>query len=260
MPFYTWPHRNVNKLFHGKKCELSHFIFTFGYSTECIDHIIMLTNCSITKKMWLVTYSPLATAQNALTTSHHNVNKLFHYKKSDLSHVHLCVCCSPTVTTTLKNLGALYRRQGKHEAAETLEECAMRSRKNVGATLLLSRAKQFMRVRVYGALTAVSAAAWASPGGATAEQPDSSWSLGRSGRRQVTIHSQSAIVFTQYMCIYLSVYIHIHLAIAYVCVCVYECVCFYDGCIVIGVRFVWKEKTTGFSYIAIVTFYTRRIL
>ncbi|KAK2180557.1 hypothetical protein NP493_438g02030 [Ridgeia piscesae] len=37
---------------------------------------------------------------------------------------------SPTVTTTLKNLGALYRRQGKHEAAETLEECAMRSRKN----------------------------------------------------------------------------------------------------------------------------------
>jgi len=37
---------------------------------------------------------------------------------------------SPTVTTTLKNLGALYRRQGKFEAAETLEECAMRSRKN----------------------------------------------------------------------------------------------------------------------------------
>ncbi|XP_050405007.1 kinesin light chain isoform X1 [Patella vulgata] len=37
---------------------------------------------------------------------------------------------SPTVTTTLKNLGALYRRQGKYEAAETLEECAMRSKKN----------------------------------------------------------------------------------------------------------------------------------
>ncbi|XP_043220116.1 kinesin light chain-like isoform X5 [Amphibalanus amphitrite] len=36
---------------------------------------------------------------------------------------------SPTVTTTLKNLGALYRRQGKYEAAETLEDCAMRSRK-----------------------------------------------------------------------------------------------------------------------------------
>ncbi|PWA29615.1 hypothetical protein CCH79_00007778, partial [Gambusia affinis] len=35
----------------------------------------------------------------------------------------------PTVTTTLKNLGALYRRQGKFEAAETLEEAAMRSRK-----------------------------------------------------------------------------------------------------------------------------------
>uniref|UniRef100_A0A8C4EHF9 Kinesin light chain n=1 Tax=Dicentrarchus labrax TaxID=13489 RepID=A0A8C4EHF9_DICLA len=40
----------------------------------------------------------------------------------------LCVL-SPTVTTTLKNLGALYRRQGKFEAAETLEEAAMRSRK-----------------------------------------------------------------------------------------------------------------------------------
>ena len=33
---------------------------------------------------------------------------------------------SPTVTTTLKNLGALYRRQGKYEAAETLEDCALR--------------------------------------------------------------------------------------------------------------------------------------
>lgn len=39
--------------------------------------------------------------------------------------------CSPTVNTTLKNLGALYRRQGKLEAAETLEECALRSRKQV---------------------------------------------------------------------------------------------------------------------------------
>ena len=35
---------------------------------------------------------------------------------------------SPTVTTTLKNLGALYRRQGKYEAAETLEDCALRCR------------------------------------------------------------------------------------------------------------------------------------
>lgn len=35
---------------------------------------------------------------------------------------------SPTVNTTLKNLGALYRRQGKIDAAETLEECAMRSK------------------------------------------------------------------------------------------------------------------------------------
>ena len=33
---------------------------------------------------------------------------------------------SPAVTTTLKNLGALYRRQDKYEAAETLEDCALR--------------------------------------------------------------------------------------------------------------------------------------
>lgn len=43
---------------------------------------------------------------------------------------------SPTVTTTLKNLGALYRRQGKYEAAETLEDCALRSRKEVSHSLL----------------------------------------------------------------------------------------------------------------------------
>lgn len=45
---------------------------------------------------------------------------------------------SPTVNTTLRNLGALYRRQGKLEAAETLEECAVRSRKQVsGMTKLI---------------------------------------------------------------------------------------------------------------------------
>ena len=38
---------------------------------------------------------------------------------------------SPTVNTTLKSLGALYRRQGKLEAAETLEECATKTRKQV---------------------------------------------------------------------------------------------------------------------------------
>jgi len=38
---------------------------------------------------------------------------------------------SPTVTTTLRNLAALYRRQGKHEAADTIEEYASRLRRNV---------------------------------------------------------------------------------------------------------------------------------
>lgn len=47
--------------------------------------------------------------------------------------------CSPTVNTTLRNLGALYRRQGKLEAAETLEECAVRSRKQVGGISKLCR-------------------------------------------------------------------------------------------------------------------------
>uniref|UniRef100_A0A8C9B050 Kinesin light chain n=1 Tax=Prolemur simus TaxID=1328070 RepID=A0A8C9B050_PROSS len=40
-----------------------------------------------------------------------------------------CPVCSPTVNTTLRSLGALYRRQGKLEAAHTLEDCASRSRK-----------------------------------------------------------------------------------------------------------------------------------
>ena len=41
------------------------------------------------------------------------------------------------VTTTLKNLGALYRRQGKYEAAETLEDCALRSKKEVCIQVIL---------------------------------------------------------------------------------------------------------------------------
>ena len=41
-----------------------------------------------------------------------------------------------TITTTLKNLGALFRRQGKFEAAEVLEECAMRARKAVSFYIL----------------------------------------------------------------------------------------------------------------------------
>jgi len=43
---------------------------------------------------------------------------------------------SPTVNTTLKNLGALYRRQGKFEAAETLEDCAVRGKKEMESSKL----------------------------------------------------------------------------------------------------------------------------
>uniref|UniRef100_A0A4W5RN94 Kinesin light chain n=1 Tax=Hucho hucho TaxID=62062 RepID=A0A4W5RN94_9TELE len=42
-----------------------------------------------------------------------------------------CKVDSPTVNTTLKSLGALYRRQGKLQAAETLEECSTKTRKQV---------------------------------------------------------------------------------------------------------------------------------
>jgi hypothetical protein len=45
---------------------------------------------------------------------------------------HVISVHSPTVNTTLRSLGALYRRQGKLEAAHTLEDCASRSRKQVG--------------------------------------------------------------------------------------------------------------------------------
>ena len=41
----------------------------------------------------------------------------------------------PTVTTTLKNLSLLYRRQGKYEAAETLENCAAKARKDPQAII-----------------------------------------------------------------------------------------------------------------------------
>ncbi len=41
----------------------------------------------------------------------------------------------PAVTTTLKNLSLLYRRQGKYEAAETLENCAAKARKDPQAII-----------------------------------------------------------------------------------------------------------------------------
>ncbi|EDQ88732.1 uncharacterized protein MONBRDRAFT_32673 [Monosiga brevicollis MX1] len=51
---------------------------------------------------------------------------------------------SPTVTTTLKNLCALYRRQGKHEAAEHLENCALRFRKKALDAVNNSKAAQLL--------------------------------------------------------------------------------------------------------------------
>uniref|UniRef100_A0A4W4FTM3 Kinesin light chain n=1 Tax=Electrophorus electricus TaxID=8005 RepID=A0A4W4FTM3_ELEEL len=56
-----------------------------------------------------------------------------------------CKVSSPTVNTTLRNLGALYRRQGKMEAAETLEECAMRSRKQGTDPINQSRVVEILK-------------------------------------------------------------------------------------------------------------------
>ena len=36
----------------------------------------------------------------------------------------------PTVTTTLKNLVALYRKQGRNEAADQLDNCAVKIKKD----------------------------------------------------------------------------------------------------------------------------------
>ncbi|XP_034254514.1 kinesin light chain isoform X1 [Thrips palmi] len=64
---------------------------------------------------------------------------------------------SPTVTTTLKNLGALYRRQGKYEAAETLEDCALRSRKE--ALDIVKQTKVAQVLSTIGAETSMSSSA-----------------------------------------------------------------------------------------------------
>lgn len=55
------------------------------------------------------------------------------YYQSYIHNIHILSFYRATVTTTLKNLGALFRRQGKFDAAETLEECAMRARKAVSS-------------------------------------------------------------------------------------------------------------------------------
>ncbi|XP_021947318.1 kinesin light chain isoform X1 [Folsomia candida] len=60
---------------------------------------------------------------------------------------------SPTVTTTLKNLGFLYRRQGKYEAAETVEECAMRSRKEALDVIKQAKMAQILGPEGGGVLT-----------------------------------------------------------------------------------------------------------
>ena len=65
-------------------------------------------------------------------------------------NVHYDVCmlmllfCSPTVATTLKNLGALYRRQGKLDAAQTLEECAAKTRRSVSLPHSLTVCRQLL--------------------------------------------------------------------------------------------------------------------
>ena len=75
----------------------------------------------------------------------------------------MCLFCrSPTMITTLRNLGALYRRQGKMIASDALEACSAQGRlQNVvnteasGANVSWSidRARQYVRGRVTDAMT-----------------------------------------------------------------------------------------------------------
>lgn len=44
----------------------------------------------------------------------------------------------------MKNLGALYRRQGKYEAAETLEDCALRSKKEAVNLVKQTKVQQIL--------------------------------------------------------------------------------------------------------------------
>eukprot|EP00043_Microstomoeca_roanoka_P003963 m.46766 g.46766 ORF g.46766 m.46766 type:complete len:525 (-) comp12276_c1_seq1:440-2014(-) len=60
---------------------------------------------------------------------------------------------SPTVTTTLKNLCALYRRQGKHEAAESLENCAMRFRKKAIDVVANAKVAQMLGPEAVASMT-----------------------------------------------------------------------------------------------------------
>jgi kinesin light chain len=55
---------------------------------------------------------------------------------------------SPTVINTLKSLCALYRRQGKHDAADALENCALRSRKDAVDVAANSKVTQMLGAEV----------------------------------------------------------------------------------------------------------------
>lgn len=61
---------------------------------------------------------------------------------------------SPTVINTLKSLCALYRRQGKHDAADALENCALRSRKDAVDVAANSKVAQMLGAEVNTAANA----------------------------------------------------------------------------------------------------------
>ncbi|XP_061133907.1 kinesin light chain 2-like isoform X2 [Syngnathus typhle] len=96
-----------------------------------------------------------------------------------------CKVDSPTVNTTLKSLGALYRRQGKLEAAETLEECASKSRKQGFDAINQSKVVELLKdggERRHGREGASSCAKGESDADDSAEwNGDGSGSLRRSG-------------------------------------------------------------------------------
>jgi len=73
-----------------------------------------------------------------------NICRRFQIRLVGADPIRLCSCygCSPTLSLTLKNLGALYKRQGKLEAASALENIA--SQQTPGQTV--SKVKSFLNL------------------------------------------------------------------------------------------------------------------
>jgi hypothetical protein len=71
---------------------------------------------------------------------------------------------SPTVTTTLKNLVTLYRKQGRNEAADQLDNCAVKIKKDPSA--ITQAIEVVQKVQMNDSLASAAAMAAAAAAGA----------------------------------------------------------------------------------------------